>query len=89
MGSTGISSAQNFARELARFSLPFTCMDPEKVAENLKQFLDIGFARAPEDIEGYPVVFRNKLAGDRIIGQEWYVVKENVSPGALGLTNDS
>ena len=55
-------------------------MNRQKVEENVAKFVAIGFRRAGELINGYPLVYRMQPEGELVICREIYIVSEEVSP---------
>jgi len=55
-------------------------MNRQKVEENVAKFVAIGFRRAGELVNGYPLVYRMQLQGELVICREIYIVSEEVSP---------
>jgi hypothetical protein len=55
-------------------------MNRQKIEDNVAKFLAIGFIRAGEQVNGYPLVYRMQQLDGFVICREIYIVSEDVSP---------
>jgi hypothetical protein len=55
-------------------------MNTQLVEENVAKFLAIGFKRAGELVNGYPLVYRMQQLDDVVICREIYIVSEETTP---------
>jgi hypothetical protein len=62
------------------WSDPSGDMDRQKVEENVAKFVSIGFTRAREQVNGYPLVYRMQQVDGFVICREIHIVNEDVSP---------
>jgi hypothetical protein len=57
-------------------------MNLEKVEDNVAKFLAVGFRRAGELVNGYPIVYRMQEHDDFVVCREVFIVSEDVTPEA-------
>jgi hypothetical protein len=55
-------------------------MDKQQIEDNVARFLALGFTRARELVNGYPLVYRLETRGDVVFCREIHIVTERTLP---------